>query len=662
MSGGIYTTDKTKTLLNLQDVDVNNLTNGQALIYDSTTETFTNQDINTELSNISTVANELIKKDGTNTNFVRAHIVSTDSSVGPLTTQKTTFVNSQPPVALQLSSIESIFNNGFYSMILNPHESNIEQKGMTLKAFLNEVLVGINTDAPAEGLHLLGNFRIDNNTTQQIRFYNIQGSTKEAGTIKVDDNGGGADMLFLTRPSSGIEPTEKMIIDKNGNVGIGTSSPSQKLDVNGNIQLDSTNRSRIIFYDKQNNHEHAEIDSLGKGANGGQLIFYTKNNGGSVSEKMRIIDDGGVGIGTNNPSQKLDVDGNIKINDTILGTNNQIELYTNTEANDSYSFLELRELITTIGCPEFRILTGSSNVNAGSERLKILSNGNVGIGTSTPSQKLDVNGTIRGSNLITEGYLELNPDGGLLFNAQLRHDRFIGDPKPDQVKMFLRNHNFWTIQEGIGNGGDGTRKMIIDAPLEVNATIKSGTSFYVYDILHQRLSASAYIIEPALGWSDIYNSRARLVLNQYVASLQVLNDTGAELTSISPYKDGNIYYRGVLYNVSDDRLKSYETDVSGATDMILKLKPKFYKKHPTLITDDPTPDLSDVLHYDEYGFIAQDLNEDPKLSHFVRENPETKIYHVNYVEMIPLLVQTIKELVQTTKELNERIKVLESRE
>ena len=575
MSGGIYTTNKTKTLLSLQDVDVENLTNGQALIYDATTETFTNQDIDNELSSISTVANELIKKDGTNTNFVRAHILSTDSSVGPLTKQKTTFINSQPPLALQLSSIESIFDNGFYSMILNPHESNIEQKGMTLKAFLNEVLVGINTDAPAEGLHLLGNFRIDNNTTQSIRFYNIQGSTKEAGRISVDDNGGGADILFLTRPSGGTEPTEKMIIDKTGNVGIGTSTPSQKLDVNGNI----------------------------------------------------------------------------KVNYDILGTSNTLQLYTTTNATDSYSFLELRDTTTSLGSPEFRILTGSSNVSAGTERLKILSNGNVGIGTSTPSQKLQVNGTIRGSNLITNGYLDLNPDGGLSFNAQLRHDNFYPNAKPDQVKFFLRNHSFWSLQDGTdtGNGGDGTRKMAIDVPLEVNS------NFYVYDILHIRYNPSAYEIQPAFGWSDTFNSKAKFVLNQYVASIQVLNTSNAEITSVSPYKDGNIYHKGNFYNTSDDRLKSYETDVSGATDMILKLKPKFYKKHPTLITDDPTPDLSGVLNFDEYGFIAQDLNEDPKLSHFVRENPQSKIYHVNYIEMIPLLVQTIKEL-------NERIKVLESRE
>jgi hypothetical protein len=521
------------------------------------------------------VNNELLRKDGANNSVVGADIITSTTTGGGVTTQKTLFVETGV-LTLPLSSIESKVDNGVYSMTLNPFDINANQKGVTLLA--------------------------NNNNTR---------------------------------------------------VGINVANPSEDLEIDGNIQLDSNNQSRIIFYDTQNDHEHAEIDALGSGTNGGQLIFNTKNDGGSVSEKMRITDDGGVGIGTTSPSEKLDVNGNIKVNNTILGTSNILQLYTTTNANNSYSFLELRELITSIGCPEFRILTGSSNVSAGSEKLKILSNGNVGIGTSTPSQKLQVNGTIRGNNLITEGYLDLNPDGGLEYNAQLRHDKFIGSTKPDQVKMFLRNHNFWTLQEGIGNGGDGTRKMIIDAPLEVNATIKSGISFYVYDILHQRYANSAYEIQPALGWSGNSNTRALLALNQYTAALRVYNDTGAEITSISPYKDGYIYYRGTLWNVSDDRLKSYETDVSGATDMILKLKPKFYKKHPTLITDDPTPDLSGVLNFDEYGFIAQELKEDPQLSHFVRENPETEIYHVNYVEMIPLLVQTIKEL-------NERIKVLES--
>ena len=417
MSGGIYTTEKSKSLLGLDDVDVNNLANGQALIYDATTETFTNQNIDNELSSISTVANELIKKDETNTNFVRAHILSTASSVGALTKQKTTFVNSQPPLALPLSSIESVFDNGFYSMIINPHEGNPLQKGMTILAINDNIRVGINV-----------------------------------------------------------------------------ANPTEDFEIDGNIQLDSNNQNRIIFYDTQDDHEHAEIDAFGEGTNGGQLRFYTKVDGGVVTEKMRIAEDGNVGIGLTNPSEKL----------------------------------------------------------------------------------------------------------------------------------------------------------------EVNGTVKTGNDFYVNDILHKRYSASSYQIEPNLGWTGTQNARALLVLNQYNASIRVYNNVGGEITSVSPYENGVIYHRGNFSNVSDDRLKSYETDVSNATEIVMKMNPKFYKKHPTLITDDPAPDLSGVLNFDEYGFIAQELNEDSQLSHFVNKNPNEDIYHVNYIEMIPLLVQTIKEL-------NERINVLENK-
>jgi hypothetical protein len=152
--------------------------------------------------------------------------------------------------------------------------------------------------------------------------------------------------------------------------------------------------------------------------------------------------------------------------------------------------------------PRISYFTNSTNASFGTERLKILSNGNVGIGTSTPTQKLEVNGTIRASNLITNGYLDLNPDGGLSFNCQLRHDNFYPSIKPDQVKFFLRNHSFWALQDGTdtGNGGDGTRKMVIDVPVEVNG------NFYVHDILHIRYNTAAYEIQPNLGNSGTFNT------------------------------------------------------------------------------------------------------------------------------------------------------------
>lgn len=189
--------------------------------------------------------------------------------------------------------------------------------------------------------------------------------------------------------------------------------------------------------------------------------------------------------------------------------------------------------------------------------------------------------------------------------------------------------------------------------LEINGDIKGGDKFYVNDIIHERVSSSSYKIKTNLGGSSNRSGELRLTHDE--VSLIMYDSSGNLATFLQLYpEDLKIYHLHDFSKSSDDRLKSYETDVTNATDMVMKMKPKFYKKHPDLMTDNPTPDLSGVSHYDEYGFIAQELNEDPKLSHFVNKHPKNEIYHVNYIEMIPILVKTIKEL-------NERIKVLESR-
>jgi len=88
----------------------------------------------------------------------------------------------------------------------------------------------------------------------------------------------------------------------NNRIGIGVSEPTEDLELDGNIQLDTggAQRGRVIFYDKQNDHEHAEVDGLGTGVNGGVLAFYTKIDTGTVTEKLRIDDVGAIGIGGSN--------------------------------------------------------------------------------------------------------------------------------------------------------------------------------------------------------------------------------------------------------------------------------------------------------------------------------------------------------------------------
>jgi len=88
--------------------------------------------------------------------------------------------------------------------------------------------------------------------------------------------------------------TTLYVDDTNNRVGINIANPTEDLDIDGNIQLNSSTTSKIVFYDSNDDHEHAEIDATDDGTTGGQLQFYTKEDGGNVTERMDIKQDGAV--------------------------------------------------------------------------------------------------------------------------------------------------------------------------------------------------------------------------------------------------------------------------------------------------------------------------------------------------------------------------------
>jgi len=103
----------------------------------------------------------------------------------------------------------------------------------------------------------------------------------------------------LNLSTDGINAAKSGItVTSEGRVGFNVIDPEEDFELDGNIQLDTggVQRGRVIFYDKQNDHEHAEVDGLGEGTNGGVLAFYTKEDGGSVTEKLRINNVGAIGI------------------------------------------------------------------------------------------------------------------------------------------------------------------------------------------------------------------------------------------------------------------------------------------------------------------------------------------------------------------------------
>jgi len=124
----------------------------------------------------------------------------------------------------------------------------------------------------------------------------------------------------LTLQSAG---TTAVTIDTSQNVGIGTSSPTQKLTVSGAIQ--ATNNSSNF---DQTGAQFDYVSGAGRISSyistGSNLQFLTNPNGGASAERMRINSSGNLGIGTTSPATKLDVVGTIQSTasaDTDVGFN-----------------------------------------------------------------------------------------------------------------------------------------------------------------------------------------------------------------------------------------------------------------------------------------------------------------------------------------------------
>lgn len=268
-------------------------------------------------------------------------------------------------------------------------------------------------------------------------------STYQSAYLGAVSNSGGSipEVVIGTRTLSNAYQ-ERMRIKSNGNVGIGTPSPLRSLhietpsgrmgvfkDDSAGAQVAEEVLGRLDFgleagANRQNVASVAAISetsiTTGSGLNhmvSGALGFYTFPTTSNLTsdtavpvERMRINRNGNVGIGTAAPAHILDIQGgtsNAKIQLTTDYVNTTPGLYVNNLSPNANAGgrVSFQTAGTERAYMAYQLGTGTTPSlqfgTAGSERLRIDSSGNVGIGTANPASKLHV---LNSSTDINSGY------------------------------------------------------------------------------------------------------------------------------------------------------------------------------------------------------------------------------------------------------------------
>ena len=201
-----------------------------------------------------------------------------------------------------------------------------------------------------------------------------------------------------TRLRFGTSGTERMSIAAAGNVGIGTTNPGSKLVVAGGTDTTYNDGTLkvvgSIALNSANNLNPAlnrwVLRPRAAGVEGSFDIYDARN---SLS-RLTIVNSGNVGIGTAAPGAKLDVDGSIR-----LSTSGRVEgrsyPYT-TNVGSSANATTTNITAGSTDKSEISLLGGDAGDRIdfktnSTERMRITSGGNVGIGLADPDSKLDIN-------------------------------------------------------------------------------------------------------------------------------------------------------------------------------------------------------------------------------------------------------------------------------
>jgi len=332
------------------------------------------------------------------------------------------------------------------------------------------------------------------------------GTRRRAGIASVmeGDDSDNVGLAFFTQGIDGPGGfSESMRISRAGAVGIGTTSPGYKLDVSGTGRF-----TNPVIVGTPTGDTHAAtksyVDSVAGGGftGSGTSNYVTKWTGADSLGNSVIYDNGtNVGIGTTSPGAELDISSSIIPSDTYPSdsyyttkdydvlrlartgdsTIGPVILLKGYATGNSYSG-RIALIQGTTGGGYGDLSFSGSYQWASREVMRITGSGNVGIGTTSPGYKLDVQGTGRFTNPVivgtptgdthaaTKSYVDSAAGGGVGAGSSgqtLRHDG------TSWVASSLLYNNGTNV--GIGTTNPQRKLHIVDTAAQIRASYNSAT-------------------------------------------------------------------------------------------------------------------------------------------------------------------------------------------
>jgi hypothetical protein len=394
--------------------------------------------------------------------------------------------------------------------------------------------VGIGTTSPSAKLQVKGA-----GATTGITFQTTDSSDNQTFYVLDGGRAGIKYYPFMIAHSSSVTPTgdpylqvatSTLYVSQSGNVGIGTSSPSQKLHVSaGNFLISGTaigsgadaNSGLRIVAPISTTHYNWMLGAQQNINSAFEITPSTTVGGTTFSTPTAVfLQNGNVGIGNTSPGYKLDVSGIINTTSapgsygTIIRVRDTVT--SGTESFGGVHFTSSPGTDYTIGKWTTAAGAGLLQIRdqAGIQFVTINSSGNVGIGTSSPGYKLEVVGAVSASTYYGDGSNLTNIGSGSVSAAgsdgqlQYNNSGLFGGAS----RLY---YNDTTNKVGIGTSSPGY-DLDVSGSVRVQDRLRVGPINTGNGVIHQSSDATINASSSTIVWSVPGSSGAVAFIEYYI--------------------------------------------------------------------------------------------------------------------------------------------------